>query len=87
MTGQKTHDAQIRTFERKEGLPKARDRDAELESGTEPVPAAEKTGLSDHRVGAFPSGTNRESRDHNKHNEGGERDQKPRKHNPAEEKS
>jgi hypothetical protein len=37
MPGPKTHEAQIRTFERKQGLPAARDRDAALGADTEAI--------------------------------------------------
>ena len=77
MPGDKTHDLQTRTFERKEGLPKARDRDAAIESGQPLDSRATATG---------PGGGNRESRDHNKHNKPGQEGHKPQKHSPAEEK-
>jgi hypothetical protein len=86
MSGNKTHDQQIRTFERKDALPKARDRDAQRGAEGNPGPAP-NTGASDHRVGAFPSRTNRESRDHNKHNNPGQEGHGLQKHRPSEEKS
>lgn len=51
MPGQKTHDAQMRVAERKEGLPRARDRDAALGTDAEaatPTAGAREPGAS-HR--------------------------------------
>lgn len=88
MQGNKTHDQQVRILERKEGLAKADDRDAALGSGQIGGPAP-STGATDHDNGAFPalSGTNRESRDHNKHNHPGQEGHGRQKHHPAEEKN
>jgi hypothetical protein len=84
MQGPKTHDQQVRILERKEGLPKARDRDA----GREPVQPAvdgKGTGIGAQHDGVIAA-TNRESRDHNKHNHSGQPGHGPKKHTPAEEK-
>jgi hypothetical protein len=77
MPGDKTHDLQVRTFERKDGLPKARDRDANIGSGRVP---------EENRAASGPAGTNRESRDHHKHNNPGQSGHKPQRHGVAEQK-
>jgi hypothetical protein len=61
MTGRKTHDHQLRTMERKEGLPKERDKEAKT---------AARSPRSRKSKSEFPvsrSGMNQES-EHNKHN-------------------
>ncbi len=71
MPGGKTHDLQVRTFERKEGPPKTRDREAHI--GADRVPETSKPATG-------PTGTNRESRDHHKHNNPGQSGHKPQTH-------
>jgi hypothetical protein len=84
--GRKTHEQLVRTFERKDDVPKAREaHDAE---GANP---AASRGLRDpearkSELGVSFGGMHQESRDHNKHNKGGQVGHKPQKHTPAEEK-
>lgn len=70
MTGNKTHEQQLRTFEHKEGpnVP------PEQARGQDSIPPASRAGL------------HQESRDHNKHNDAGQQGHKPQTHSPAEEK-
>lgn len=88
MQGNKTHDQQIKILERKDGLAKARDRDEALYQHAQEAAASGEPAADDH-VRPFPNttGTNRESRDHNKHNDPGQDGHSRQKHGPAEEKT
>jgi hypothetical protein len=87
--GRKTHEQQIRTFERKPDVPDRRQTEAAMqESGVEG--RAHFSPRQDIRPTEFPvsrTGLNQESRDHNKHNRPGQAGHKRQKHSPAEEKS
>ncbi len=85
--GDKTHDLNQAIINREEGIAAGRDRDAKIGSGE--MPNSERnTHLTDHRNEVFPtvSNANRESRDHNKHNHGGQDGHKKQQHTDAEEK-
>ena len=77
MQGPKTHEQQLRTFERKSGT-----------AGGENEASLPRNSNPSARQSEFPisrRGMNQES-DHNKHNDGGQSGHKPQKHTPAEEK-
>ncbi|MFN4143638.1 hypothetical protein [Aestuariivirga sp.] len=86
MAGRKTHEQQIRTFERKGDYPDGR-REEEAASD---IPARSTAGSPSHpdeRQSEFPvsrRGMNQEST-HNKHNDGGQQGHKPQRHTDAEE--
>ena len=87
MQGKKTHEQQIRTFERKPDVPDARRMEAELDHAGEDA-RAHRPG--EHiRESEFPvsrGGFNQES-DHNKHNDPGQLGHKPQSHDETQEKS
>jgi hypothetical protein len=86
MAGRKTHEQQIRTFERKDDHPDSR---REEEASSE-IPARSTGGTPnrpEERQSEFPAsrrGMNQES-SHNKHNEAGQQGHKPQRHTDAEE--
>lgn len=86
MPGRKTHEQRIRTLERKSDVPDRRQVESALRrGGADRARDAE----AEARASEFPvsrGGMNQESRDHNKHNRGGQKGHKPQKHGPAEEK-
>lgn len=90
MAGDKTHEQQLRTIERKDDVPKAREADAALErAGGQDAVSNRMATHPEARQSDLPvsrGGTNQESRDHNKHNHSGQSGHKPQKHSPAEEK-
>jgi len=80
MQGKKTHEQQVRMYERKPDIPDARRHP--------PPPELTKIPDKDERQSEFTvsrSGMNQES-DHNKHNDPGQQGHKPQKHSPSEEK-
>jgi hypothetical protein len=86
MAGRKTHEQQLRTFERKPDVPDARRTDDELQhindvatGGHEPDRSARQSEFAVSR-----GGMNQEST-HNKHNHPGQQGHEPQKHRPAEE--
>jgi len=86
MTGRKTHEQQIRTFERKPDVPDTRQMEEERSRLQENPPSR----LPKHaeRQSEYPvsrGGTNQES-DHNKHNDPGQPGHKPQKRSPAQQK-
>jgi hypothetical protein len=86
MAGRKTHEQQLRTFERKPDVPDARQMGAALDcAGDNKTARAPKR---DARQSEFPvsSGGFHQESDHNKHNEPGQSGHKPEQHGPAEEK-
>lgn len=85
--GEKTQDHNKAMIKREEGIAAGRARDSKIGAG-EPLSAEPNPHLSDHRNEVFPtvSDTNRESRDHNKHNHGGQEGHKKQKHSEAEQK-
>ena len=83
MQGNKTHEQHQRILERKDDIRKTTEGGAEQDAGTQ--------GLHDRdaRQSEMPvsrGGMNQESRDHNKHNHGGQDGHGPQDHSPAEEK-
>jgi hypothetical protein len=85
MAGRKTHEQQLRTFERKPDVPDARQMGTALNraiDGTARVPNR------DARQSEFPvsSGGLHQESDHNKHNEPGQSGHKPQQYGPAQEK-
>ena len=87
MQGKKTHEQQLRTLERKSDVPDGRQTEADLARGGEDAHAHHPDRSA--RDSAFPvsrGGANQESRDHNKHNHGGQPGHKPQEHSPAQEK-
>jgi|GEM_PF-1659392 len=86
MAGKKTHEQQLRTFERKPGVPDHRQEQAALNSPERDDRA--HTPKPEARKSEFPvsrGGLNQES-DHHKHNRPGQAGHKPQRHSPAEEK-
>jgi len=91
MPGNKTHEQQLREFERKDDAPKRGEAPTRLSNAeivdrsahsSAPPPSRDEAGYSTgHSAG------NLESRDHNKHNNAGQQGHKPQKHSRAEEKS
>ena len=86
MAGRKTHEQQLRTFERKPDVPDARRTEDELEHiGEAAVRVREPNRAA--RQSEFPvssRGMNQESI-HNKHNHGGQQGHAPQKHTSEEE--
>jgi hypothetical protein len=89
MPGNKTHEEQIRTFERKDDVPKKGEyptklSNAEIAESTfcssAPPPSRDEEGYATGHSGQ------QESRDHNKHNNAGQSGHAPQKHSRAEEK-
>ena len=83
--GKKTHEQFLRNLERKEDVPK----ETEMERLTEPSDVTRTPHARSARLSEMPvsqRGMHQESRDHNKHNNPGQRGHKPQKHSPAEEK-
>ena len=90
MPGNKTHEQQLRQFERKDDAPKVGEQPTHLSNAeiadrsgisSAPPPSRGQTGYATGH-----SGGNVESRDHNKHNDAGQHGHKPQKHTRAEEK-
>jgi hypothetical protein len=84
--GRKTHEQFLRQVERKDDVPKEGEAQAAV---AETAPTGRTPHSRDARISEFPvsrRGMNQESRDHNKHNHGGQSGHKPQKHTPAEEK-
>ena len=84
--GNKTHEQQLRILERKDDMPKASDAeiaaDATASAQAPHDPEARRSEFSVSR-----GGMHQESRDHNKHNHGGQSGHKPQAHHsPDEEK-
>ena len=85
MPGRKTHEQQIRMFERKSDVPDARRTAAALREN--PDQHVMRHDQGDDWSPVSPQGVNSENRDHNKHNNPGQTGHKPQKHSPDEEKS
>jgi hypothetical protein len=89
MPGKKTHEQQIRTFERKPDVPPdGRQMTAELAKEVRERDRVSRP-RGDARQSEFPvssGGMNQESRDHNKHNHQTQHGHKPQSHTRAEEK-
>ena len=86
MAGKKTHEQQLRTFERKPDIPDHRQESGALNSREREDKA--HTPKNEARESEFPvsrGGVNQES-DHHKHNRLGQGGHKPQRHSPAEEK-
>jgi hypothetical protein len=83
--GQKTHEQQLRTLERKDDMPKGNEPETTTAgvSGVEP-PHDKEARQSEFSVSR--GGMHQESRDHNKHNNSGQAGHKPQKHSPEQEK-
>ena len=86
MHGKKTHEQQIRTFERKSDVPDARNTEADMKHADQ----YDKAHIlkRDIRQTEFPvsrGGLHQES-DHNKHNHPGQPGHKPQQHGPSEQK-
>ncbi len=82
MAGKKTHEQQLRTFERKSDVPGHRQERVAEQNDAAQLPDREA------RQSEFPvsrGGLNQES-DHHKHNNPGQAGHKPQRHSPAEEK-
>lgn len=90
MQGKKTHEQLVRTLERKDDVPKAREMERSEASPErqEPVSAQpiKDKAARQSEMAVSRGGMNQESRDHNKHNNPGQSGHKPQKHSPAEEK-
>ena len=83
MQGKKTHEQQLRILENKDDVPKPGDSGAPATDGF-------KEAGTEGRESEFAvsrGGMNQESRDHNKHNHGGQSGHGPQKHSPAEQKN
>jgi hypothetical protein len=89
MPGNKTHEQQIRTFERKDDVPKQGEYPTEVSNADVATNAAHSSAPPPSRddlgVATGHSGQ-QESRDHNKHNASGHDGGTPQKHDRAEEK-
>ena len=90
MPGNKTHEQQLRAFERKDDAPKVGEPPTHLSNeeiaarsrhSSATPPSRDQEGYSTGH-----SGGNVESRDHNKHNHEGQPGHKPQHHTRAEEK-
>ena len=82
MQGNKTHEQHQRILERKDEMGKTTEAGGQQEAGAQPHDR-------DARQSEMPvsrGGMNQESRDHNKHNHGGQTGHGPQEHSPAEEK-
>jgi hypothetical protein len=79
MQGKKTHEQQLRIYERKPDMP-----DARRDTPAERVHAPDKA-KREREFAVSRGGVNQES-DHNKHNDGGQAGHKPQQHTPAQEK-
>jgi len=89
MPGNKTHEQQIRTFERKDDVPKQGEYPTKVSNAeiaenasrrSAPLPSRDDLGDATGHSGQ------QESRDHNKHNHSGHDGGTPQKHTRAEEK-
>ena len=80
MQGKKTHEQQVRTYERKPDMPDSRLRRPPQERSHTPAKGERQSEFAVSR-----GGVNQES-DHNKHNESGQSGHKPQQHAPSEEK-
>ncbi|MDB5595144.1 MAG: hypothetical protein JWM36_2105 [Hyphomicrobiales bacterium] len=90
MPGNKTHEQQIRTFERKDDVPKQGEYPTHV-SNAEIAERAAKSAASretsdEAGISTGHRADDQESRDHNTHNHGGQDGHGPQKHNRAEEK-
>jgi hypothetical protein len=84
--GKKTHEQQLRTFERKPDVPDARQMEAELKRPVQDDrPRVAKRNIRETEFPVSRGGLHQES-DHNKHNDPGQTGHKPQKHSPSEEK-
>lgn len=83
--GNKTHEQQLRSLERKDYMPTAGDPDISggAAAGVQP-PHDNEARQSEFSVSR--GGMHQESRDHNKHNNSGQAGHKPQKHSPEQEK-
>lgn len=90
MQGKKTHEQLVRTLERKDDVPKAREMGQSEASPDRQAPVAAQPvkdqAARQSEMAVSRGGMNQESRDHNKHNNPGQSGHKPQKHSPAEEK-
>ncbi|MFC5066397.1 hypothetical protein [Flaviflagellibacter deserti] len=88
MQGGKTHEQQLRTLERKDDMPDERRlADERQQVGRDaPMPRPNDGDARQSEFAVSRGGVNQESRDHNKHNRGGQEGHKPQQHSPAEEK-
>ena len=82
--GNKTHEQFLRNLERKDDMAKPGEPAADPAAAPTHPPHDEDARQSEFTVSR--GGMNQESRDHNKHNKGGQEGHKPQKHSPAEEK-
>jgi len=80
MQGKKTHEQQVRIYERKPDMPNRRLRPPPPERAHTPNKGVRKSEFAVSRAGV-----NQES-DHNKHNDPGQAGHKPQQHRRAEEK-
>jgi hypothetical protein len=80
MQGKKTHEQQVRMYERKPDIPDARRRPPPPERAPVPDKAERQSEFTVSR-----GRLNQES-DHNKHNDKGQSGHKPQEHSPSEEK-
>jgi hypothetical protein len=84
--GRKTHEQIVRTLERKDDVPKAREMEDAL--AAEPANAGQlprRAGVRQSEMPVSHRGMNQES-DHNKHNDPGQSGHKPQKFSQANEK-
>jgi hypothetical protein len=85
--GDKTHEQHLRILERKDDM--AKPGEIDLSDASAAAASAQVPKDPDARRSEMPvsrGGMNQESRDHNKHNKGGQSGHKPQQHSPAEEK-
>ena len=88
MPGNKTHEHQVRQFEKGGDSQKwTEGGDGNVgASGRQPEGESRDARQTDNPHGISQQGMNQESRDHNKHNHPGQSGHGPQKHSPAEEK-
>jgi len=86
VSGDKTHEQQLRMFERKPDVPDPR-RTAEALQEEHSGPAeATADEPRDEKYPVSPQGLHQENRDHNKHNHQGQSGHRPQSHTPDQEK-